>query len=232
MKTVKKILKYIFISLYTILLVVGFYIVLNGFLIYTSVTDTMSINDKIEEIKANPNYTKYEDISVDFLDALIAVEDHRFYEHRGVDITSLVRVMVNNIKNFALAEGGSTITQQLARNMYFTQEKKLTRKIAEVLVAADLERNYNKKTILELYINIIYFGNGYDGIAEASHEYFNASPAELTFSQAVYLAGLPQAPSIYSIDEKKSKERTKQVINAMILYNYITPDEAELKYEN
>jgi membrane peptidoglycan carboxypeptidase len=232
MKKAKKIIKYIFIFIYTALLAVGFYIVINGFMLYLSAVGEASISEKVAEIKANPDYTEYGDISEDFLDALIAVEDHRFFEHRGVDISSLVRVVIKNIRSFSLAEGGSTITQQLARNLYFTQEKKFTRKIAEALVAADLERNYDKKTILELYINIIYFGNGLDGIAQASREYFNVPPSGLTFSQAVYLAGLPQAPSVYSIDEEKSKERTKQVINAMVLYDYLTPEEAEAKYEN
>lgn len=191
MKTIKKITTYLFIILFTAILFTGFYTIFKGYSMYLSVINKVDISEKVDQIKENPGYTEYDDISETFLNALVAVEDHRFFIHQGIDLISLIRVTVTNLKRFSLAEGGSTITQQLARNMYFTQEKKFSRKIAEALVATDLEKNYNKKTILELYANIIYFGNGLYGIAQASQEYFNVLPSELTFSQAVYLAGFP-----------------------------------------
>ena len=149
-----------------------------------------------------------------YQNAVIAVEDHRFEKHGGIDIIGTCRAIVTNITSFSLVEGGSTITQQLARNLYFTQEQSLTRKIAELLVAFDLEKNYSKDQILELYINTIYFGEGYYGIKEACEGYFD----EMTL-----LAGIPNAPSVYSLNANPdlAKQRQQHVINAMKEYGYI-----------
>ena len=114
--------------------------------------------------------------------------------------------------------GASTITQQVGRNIYFTQEKSPIRKIAEIFVAFDLEKNYTKDEILELYINIIYFGNGYYGIYDASKGYFDKKPSELDFYESTYLAGLPNAPSMYSSDDKLGEERRLQVVEALNRY--------------
>lgn len=95
-------------------------------------------------------------------------------------------------------EGGSTITQQIAKNEYFTQEKKITRKIAEVFMAYEIEKNYSKDEILELYINTIYFGNGYYNIKDACKGYFGKSPNEMTAGECIMLAGIPNAPSVYN----------------------------------
>ena len=158
-----------------------------------------------------------------YQNAVIAVEDHRFEKHGGIDIIGTCRAIVTNITSFSLVEGGSTITQQLARNLYFTQEQSFTRKIAELLVAFDLEKNYSKDQILELYINTIYFGEGYYGIKEACEGYFDKEPMDMTFDEMTLLAGIPNAPSVYSLNANPdlAKQRQQHVINAMKEYGYI-----------
>ena len=132
------------------------------------------------------------------------------------------------MKAMSFVEGGSTITQQLAKNIYFTQEKELTRKVAEVFMAFKIEDKYNKNEILELYLNTSYFGDGYETVKEASRGYFGKEPLELTDYEAVMLAGIPNAPSVYAptVNLDLAKQRTKQVIDAMVKYDVITQDEA------
>lgn len=163
-----------------------------------------------------------------YINAVISVEDHRFYKHNGIDIIAIGRAVVNDIKAMDFVEGGSTITQQLCKNIYFTQEKKITRKIAEVFMAFKIESNYEKKEILELYINTSYFGEGCYTVEEASNKYFGKEPKNMTDSECIMLAGIPNAPSVYNPIEnsKLAKQRQKQVIDKMIKYKYLTQDKA------
>ena len=203
-------------------------IVLNGYKMYKDAISEISIEDKVNEIRNQENYVKIEDISKQYQDAVIAVEDHRFREHNGIDIIALGRAVFNNIKEFSLVEGGSTITQQLAKNMYFSQKKEFTRKVAEVFVAFELEKNYTKDEILELYLNTIYFGDGYYGIKSASLGYFDKEPKDLTLYESTILAGIPNAPSVYSLTENPdlAKKRQEKVLNSMVENNMITSEEA------
>lgn len=191
-----------------------------GYLKYKNAIDKLSLTDAVEEIRSKENYVELSNMSSDYKNAVVAVEDHRFYSHNGIDIVSMLRATYVNIQTSSLTYGASTITQQVGRLLYFTQEKSPIRKVAEIFVAFDLEKNYSKDEILELYLNIIYFGNGYYGIYDASYGYFNKSPKYLTFYEATYLAGLPNAPSIYSSDEKLGEERRLQVVSAMKKYGY------------
>ena len=129
----------------------------------------------------------------------------------------------------SFVEGGSTITQQIAKNEYFTQEKKITRKIAEVFMAFEIEKNYNKDEILEMYINTLYFGNGYYNIKDAAKGYFEKDLDELTDGEWIMLAGIPNAPSVYApnVNPDLAKQRQKQVIEKMIKYEYLTENEAD-----
>ena len=128
----------------------------------------------------------------------------------------------------SFAEGGSTITQQLAKNTYFTQEKKVERKIAEIFMAFDIEKNYSKDEILELYVNIAYYGSGYNTPKEASKGYFGKLPNDMTDGECIMLAGVPNAPSVYNpkANRKLAKQRQKQVANKMIEYGYLTKEKA------
>lgn len=128
----------------------------------------------------------------------------------------------------SFAEGGSTITQQVAKNLYFTQEKKLTRKIAEVFMAWDLEKLCEKDEILELYVNSIYFGNGCYTVRAASLSYFGKEPADMTDYESTLLAGIPNAPSVYDLTENPdlAAQRQRQVVNMMVEHKYLNAQEA------
>lgn len=208
---------------FCIFFIVCTYLLVNGYSLYKSVLKETSLEEKINEIRNKEDYTKIEDVSPDFLNAIVAVEDHRFYKHNGVDLISTVKAIFTNVKASSYVTGGSSITQQLAKNMYFSQEKKMVRKIAEMFMAYNLEKNLSKNEILELYINNIYYGSGYYSVYSASMGYFNKKPSELTLDEASLLAGIPNAPSIYSLDVNPTlaRQRQKQVISAMKKYNYI-----------
>ena len=191
--------------------------------LYNEVLEEMPISDKVAEIRENEHYTAYSQLPETYVNAVIAVEDRRFEYHKGMDLISLGRAVVANLKGGELTQGGSTITQQLARNMYFEQDKEFSRKIAEMLIALEIEKEYDKEEIFELYANVIYFGSGYYGIYDASQGYFDKPPVRLDDYECTMLAGIPQAPSVYSLDENPdlAEERRQQVITCMIEEEYI-----------
>ena len=141
---------------------------------------------------------KLSKVSKHFINALLATEDRRFYDHHGVDPMALIRAIGRDILQQRLLEGGSTLTQQLARNVFLSNERSFRRKIREAVLAVELENHLSKAQILELYVNNIYFGEGAYGIAAASEIYFGKPAAELTQDEAAMLAGMPHAPSSYS----------------------------------
>ena len=225
MKFVKKLI----ITLVLLALIAVSVILYLGYDMYKKVTTQTSIADKVAQIESSANYIPIEEIPDSFKKAIVATEDHRFYDHNGFDMIAFCRAMVTNVKDGELSEGGSTISQQLGRNMYFTQEKLFTRKIAELFVSFELEDTYSKDKILEYYINTIYYGNGYTGIKKASQGYFNKTPAELTLYEATLLAGLPNAPSAYSPTKhiELAHKRQNQVLNSMVRDGYLSEEERE-----
>lgn len=210
-----------------IILAIAAYFVDDGYKLYKKVINEVSLEEKVKDIKNDDEYTDIEDISGYLKDSIISIEDRRFYEHFGIDLYSIGRALVGNFKKKEFASGGSTITQQLAKNMYFSQEKNITRKIAEVFVALDLEENYSKDEILELYLNIIYFGDGYYGVKEATNGYFSKEPSELTLYESTLIAGIPNAPSVYALSNKSklTYERQIMVINALLDTEKISKEE-------
>ncbi len=209
--------------LLAVLLLAAGYTVYGGYRMYKEVTDEISVAEKIQEIQSRENYTKYEDLTTIYINAVIAGEDSRFRKHGGFDAISTARAVLHNIKAGAPEQGGSTITQQLARNMYFEQDKKLTRKVAEVLVAFEIEKEYDKDEILELYVNTIYFGSGYYSIYDASMGYFGKTPSQLSSYEATMLAGIPNAPSVYdlNVNPDLAEQRRKQVVECMVEEGYV-----------
>lgn len=207
---------------------VAFY-VSRGYSMYSEALAATSLDTMVERIEAAPGYTSVDELPQRYLDAVVAVEDHRFYLHPGFDVIATGRALINDLKAGAFVEGGSTITQQLAKNQYFTQERELDRKIAEVFMAFDFEKNLSKDTILELYVNSIYFGNGYYGIHDASIGYFGKEPSELTDYEATLLAGVPNAPSAYAptASPELAAERQQQVLRQMVEYKMITAEESQ-----
>ena len=154
------------------------------------------LDQKVKQVRAQESYTTFAELPETYVDAVIAAEDHRFYQHNGIDVIAIGRAVVNDIKAMSFVEGGSTITQQLAKNLYFTQEKRLTRKAAEMFMAFHIEANYTKEEIFELYVNSIYFGSGCYDVASASQAYFGVEPSQMDANQCTLLAGIPNAPSV------------------------------------
>ena len=165
-----------FLKILIFLLLVGMSIALlfigNGYNMYKDAIDNMTIEDKVAEIKSKENYTEFSELPQMYVNAVISVEDKRFYKHHGIDILAIGRAFINDIKAMEFVEGGSTITQQLAKNMYFTQEKIVERKIAEVFMALQIENKYSKQEIFELYVNTIYFGDGNGTVKDACRRIF------------------------------------------------------------
>lgn len=161
--------------------------------------------------------------------AFIAAEDNRFYEHIGIDPIGIFRAIFANLTNRGIAQGGSTITQQLAKNAFLSQEQTLKRKIQEAMLALEIEHKYSKKEILEMYMNQIYFGQGAYGIQTAAKTYFNKDVNELTLTQCAMLAGLPKSPNYYSPfnNLNEAKKRKNVVLDQMVKYGYISAAEAE-----
>ena len=139
-----------------------------GYCLYKESIEQTPLKQRIEAIQSDEHFIKYQDLPQTYIDAVISVEDHRFYQHHGLDFIAIGRAVLYNIKEGSFAQGGSTITQQVAKNLLFTQEKKLERKAAEVFAVWDLESHYSKEEIFELYVNTIYFGSGYYGIYDAA----------------------------------------------------------------
>lgn len=224
MKFIKKLIIFI---LCIAVFVSGFFVGI-GWVKYKNATEDLPLEEAVLLIKSQENFTKFDDISLHFINAMVAVEDRRFYKHHGVDIIGIARAMSENIKSKSMQEGGSCITQQLAKNIYFINDNTLSRKIAEIFVAVELEKKYNKKEILELYFNKIYYGSGYYNVHDASVGYFNKKPAKLTRYESTLLAGIPNAPSVYSLKNNPdlAKQRQKKVVEAMLEAGYLTDVEA------
>ena len=224
-----KILKRIIFIVVLISMSIALLFVGNGYDMYKQAIEQISVEDKIAEIKDKENYTNFSELPQMYKNELIAVEDHRFYKHNGIDIIAIGRSAFNDIKAMSFVEGGSTITQQLAKNIYFTQEKKIERKIAEVFMAFEIEKNCDKDEILELYLNTSYFGDGYYTPKEACRGYFNKELNEMTDYECILLAGIPNAPSVYAPTKNPelAKQRQKQVMKKMIEYGYLTEEEAD-----
>lgn len=150
-----------------------------------------------DAVKARPSYCSLEDISADLKMMVIALEDMNFFLHHGFNWIQMLRMFWKNLRHGRILGGSSSITQQLAKNMYLTPEKTYTRKLTEWFLARKMEKVLCKEEILELYLNIIYYGMGQYGIGEASRFYFGVSPADITFNQALTLASLLPAPDLY-----------------------------------
>lgn len=223
MKIVKKLLLFLFI----LLIVIFSILFILGYSYYANALKEKPLLDRVNEITSKEHFVKFADMADVYRNAVVAVEDHRYYSHGPVDFIAIGRAIFTNIKNGELQEGGSTITQQVAKNVVFSQEQSLLRKIGEIFAAFDLEKNYSKNQIFELYVNTSYFGDGYYGIYDASYGYYNKDPKDLNLDEASMLAGIPNAPSVYSpnVNLNLAKKRQAHVINKMQEYGYITQEQ-------
>jgi penicillin-binding protein 2A len=174
-------------------------------------------------------YLHYDQFPKSMVDAIVSVEDARFREHNGVDFKGMGRAFYTNLRNRSIVQGGSTITQQLAKVTLYSSEQTFTRKINEMLAAIKIEKNYSKEQILEMYLNYIYYGEGAYGLQRAAQIYFGKPAAKLTLSESAMLAGLPKAPTNYSpVDHpQRAKERRNLVLELMAVGGHITAEERD-----
>ncbi len=229
MKFIRRLLLFILV----IILIVGSVLYLNGNELYKEKIAETSIEDKISSVREGSNFVKLSSLPTYYKDAVVSVEDRRFYSHGTIDFIALARATFSNIKQKDFKEGGSTITQQTAKNLYLMKERDVSnRKVAEFLIGRDLEKKYNKDEILELYINTIYFGDGYYGIQEAAKGYFNKDAKDLTLYEATMLAGVPNAPSLYAptVNFDLTKSRQKKVVSSMVKTGTLSQEEANKLY--
>lgn len=173
-------------------------------------------------------------VSPHLVNAIISIEDRNFYNHNGYDIFGIIRAMVINLKSGSVVQGASTLTQQLAKDLFFSAERSYTRKIKELLYAIKLEQNYSKQEILTLYLNRVYLGAGLYGVSAAAERYFGKNAKDLTISESAMIAGLLKAPSRYSPTNSfvKAEKRASVVLNAMYEAGYITQDELKNALNN
>ena len=190
------------------------------------------IEKTVDSIRERNTYVKKEKIDKLYLKAVVAAEDRRYYSHGAVDIMGFSRAMYNNIISLKLKEGGSSITQQLSKNIFLDQKTELERKIKELFYAIELEKRYSKDDILELYVNTSYFGAGYYGIGPATKGYYDKTPEKLNLNEIAFLAGVPNAPSVYNPYEhyELALQRRNIVLRKMVYNGDITQEEAMIVY--
>lgn len=186
------------------------------------------ISEKVESYTNKAEYIVYDDINTYFVNAVVATEDKRFFSRKGFDWIALSRAIIVNVVSRELREGGSTISQQIAKNLYFQGTRRgIKEKIEEVFIMLELERDYSKEDLFALYASMNYYGDGYYGLSEASLGYYEIDQKELTLAEAAMLAGIPNAPSLYQLSTgyDLAKERQEKVLYRMLEEKYITQDE-------
>ena len=224
---VKRLLSCLLLAALFVLVVIGGTLGVQGWRLYRATASQKPIAGLYDEISSRPGFASCDQLPQTYIDAVISVEDSRFEKHHGIDPAAIVRALWADLRTRSLAEGGSTLTQQLAKNELFTQDKHLARKAAEMLAAFDLEKAYSKQQIFEMYANTIYFGNGCYGITQAAEGYFGKEPAQLTDAEAVFLAGLPNAPSLYASSPELALKRTQTVLKRMVKCRVLTQMQAD-----
>ena len=229
----KKLIRKLILVIIALITIITVYIFGRGYILYKKVTQNMSLADSINQIKTSEKFVAWDEMPQDYKNAVIAVEDHRFYEHGAIDPIAIIRALTSNFRQKEFAEGGSTITQQVVKNLYFmdseSQSDTLDRKVAEIIMGAKIENSYSKEEIFELYVNNIYFGDGYYCLKDAAEGYFNKEPIDMSLYESTLIAGIPNAPSVYSpnVNPELSKQRQQKVISSMVKYGYLTQEEAD-----
>ena len=184
-------------------LLAGGWFFYQGRQLYRSAASSYPVASMYDTICARGSYTSYDALPQIYINAVICTEDEHFMTHKGIDPGAIARALLADLRTHSLAEGGSTLTQQLAKNELFTQDKHLARKAAEMLAAFDLEKTYSKQQIFEMYANTIYFGSGY------------------------YLAGMPNAPSAYASSPELAFKRMQVVLKRMVKCRVLTQQQAD-----
>ncbi|MCB0356361.1 MAG: transglycosylase domain-containing protein [Bdellovibrionales bacterium] len=193
---------------------------------------------QIQLCSSNPHFVKLEDVSEHLLNAILVAEDISFFHHHGFDIFEIKESFLTNLKKFRFARGGSTITQQMIKNVYLSQEKSLSRKVQEAILTFKVENTTSKKRIFELYLNAIEFGKEIYGIKSASYFYFNKSPLHLNILESAFLAFLLPNPKKYmSSYENKvlspfAEKRLKDIIEKLYFYKKISEEQWQVALQH
>ena len=169
-----------------------------------------------------------DDISENIIKATLAIEDETFFEHRGIRLDAFIRATIANISSLSFVQGGSTITQQVIKNVFLTNEKKIERKLKEFILAPKLEKELTKQQILEIYFNTIAYGGVIYGVDEATNVFFSKNPGEVTIAEAAYLAAIPKAPTFYSpygSNKTQLEIRKQHILERMFNLKLITREE-------
>lgn len=226
MKTLARIIRRVLVIALVAVIAMCALTVCRGYGMYREALADRPISQTVEELRATDTYTELDELPQTYLDAVVAVEDHRFYEHGGIDPIAICRAAFNDLRTLSLREGGSTITQQVAKNLFFTQDKHFERKVAEVFMAFDLEARYSKREILELYVNSSYFGSGYTGIGQAAPGYLGCDPSDMSDYECALMAGFPNAPELFAADPQAADSRARVVVQQMEKYGFDPGDAA------
>lgn len=183
--------------------------------------------------QSNMEWIKYEELPQEVIDAVVSVEDKRFFYHFGIDPIRLIKAAWVNFTHWDILQGGSTITQQVAKNLYLSQEKTIERKLKELFWTTRLELHYSKEEILEAYLNTSYYSHGIIGIASAAEFYFDKPIEECNLAEITLLIGIPNSPNQYSLFNhfENSKTRQKNVLNAMVQNEKLTQQQADMIYQ-
>lgn len=228
-KVIKRIL-IVFASLIALITIfIGFFAI-KGAVMWNDAKEKSPLEQAVTQMRSDENFVRYDELPEFYINAVISTEDRKFEKHGGVNFSSVVRAVLYDVRTLSFEQGGSTITQQLAKNLWFTQEKRIERKFAELYAAFALEKALSKREIFELYVNSIFFGSGYYGIADAARGYFNKDVPELSDYECAMLAGIPNAPSAYSPDASPelARQRLALVLNSMKDNGILTDEQAEL----
>ena len=192
--------------------------------------EELPLAETVEKYTKRESYVPFEEIDEDFVNAVIAVEDKRFFERKGYDVIALCRALYHNLLARDLVEGGSTISEQIAKNLYLDSKvTSLEDKMAEIFIMEKLETSYSKEFLFALYANMNYYGDGFWGIKQAAMGYFGKETDDLTLAEAAMLAGIPNAPAIYQLSTgyEKAKKRQEWVLSTMVRSGYISEEEKE-----
>lgn len=184
----------------------------------------ISFEEKVASLQEHPDWTSLDKMSPEIPQALIAIEDHAFYDHGAISLDGVLRALLANLNAGEVVQGGSTLTQQMVKNVFLTDEQSVERKLEEAVLSVVAESKLSKDEILELYLNTAYLGAGAYGVREAAATYFNKAPGDVTLSEAAVLAALPYAPSLLNPLENPEgcKSRQLLVLSAMLRYGMIT----------
>ena len=205
-------------------LVAGSVLLKQGYDVYAEKVEALPIESAFSAIITSEDYADFDQLPNDYVNAVISVEDHRFFYRRGIDVIAIGKALLENIIHGSIVRGGSTITQQVAKNIYFDMSQVMSRKIAEVFFVNDIESKYDKETIFSIYVSIINFGDGYFGVKDAAQGYLNKDISDLTLCESALLAGLPQSPANYQLSNhsEATYNRYLQVLAAMVEYDHIS----------